>query len=182
MERLKGILTTITTHRIFVPALIAAMALTIGLLIAFEHSRNVLKVRGPYIAVLLAIIIFPVFAFRFFDPHEDSRPISCYFVVASLYYILLGSPDFVAFLRHLLFERLPPGAIKQLLYGIAAFTGLAGGVHYVLKLWFPAAEGEERFLAVTVVKFVVYAILHIIYLNLFVAIVRDKFGINSMFS
>lgn len=182
MERLKGILTTISTHRIFVPALIAAMALTIGLLLAFEHTRTVLKVRGPYLAVITAIVIFPIYAFRFFDPHEDSRPISCYFVVVSLYYIFLGSPDFVNFLRHVLFERVPPGAIKQLLFGVVAFAGLAGGLHYALKIWLPAVEGERRFLSISGIKFVVYAILHVIYLNLFVAIAREKFGISSMFS
>jgi len=182
MERLRGIISSVTAHRAFMPALVAVIALTLGLLFAFEHSRNLLKVRGPYLVVLAIIMVFPVFAFRFFDPHEDSRPIGGYFILASLYYILLGSPDFVAFLRMLLFERMPPGSVKQLLLGIAAFAAVAGVLHYAVKLWAPAVNSEKRFLAVSAVKFFVYALLHVIYLNLFVAIAREKFGILTVFS
>lgn len=182
MERLKRIISSVTAHRAFMPALVAVIALTLGLLFAFEHSRNLLKVRGPYLVVLAIIMLFPVFAFRFFDPHEDSRPIGAYFIFAALYYILLGSPDFVAFLRMLLFERMPPGSVRQLLLGIAAFAAVAGVLHYAVKLWAPAVNPENRFLAVSVVKFFVYALLHVIYLNLFVAIAREKFGILTVFS
>ncbi len=171
----------ITSHRLFVPALVAAIAMVLGVLIAVEHTRNIVKVRGPYLMVLLAIIIFPIFAFRFFDPHEDSMPIAGYFVLVSVYYITLGSPDFVVFLRMLLIERLAPGSIKQLILGITAFAGLAGGLHYALKLWLPAEEPSGRFLAVPVGKFFSYAILHVFYLNLGVAIARERFGITTIF-
>lgn len=182
MERLRGLISSVTAHRAFMPALVAVVALTLGLLFAFEHSRNLLKVRGPYLVVLAVIMAFPVFAFRFFDPHEDSRPISAYFIFAALYYILLGSPDFVAFLRMVLFERMPPGSVKQLLLGIAAFAGVAGVLHYAVRLWVPTVNSEKPFLAISAVKFTVYALLHVIYLNLFVAIAREKFGITSVLS
>lgn len=181
MQNLRDIFHRVTSHRIFLPAVIAAVALIIGMLLAFELTRNIIKVRGPYLMVLLAIIITPIFAFRFFDPHEDARPIGIYFVVVSLYFILLGSPDFVVFLRMLLVERLAPGAIKHLILGITAFAGLAGGLHYALKLWLPAEEPQGRFLSVSPFKFAVYAVLQIFYLNLAVAIARERFGITTIF-
>ncbi len=73
MQNLRDIFHRVTSHRIFLPALIAAVALVIGMLLAFELTRNIIKVRGPYLMVLLAIIITPIFAFRFFDPHEVWR-------------------------------------------------------------------------------------------------------------
>jgi hypothetical protein len=162
--------------------MIGIIALALGLIFAFEHSRNLIKVRGPYLLVLTAIMVFPLFAFRFFDPHEDARPISGYFVLVALYFILLGAPDFVVFLRMLIFERLPAGSLKQLLFGVAAFAGLAGGLHFALKIWMPETDIRGRFLAISIVKFSTYAILHVIYLNLFVAIAREKFGIMVVFS
>ncbi len=182
MDRLRTIVGQVTTHRAFMPVAITVIALTLGVLFAFEHSRNLLKVRGPYLLILAAIITFPVFAFRFFDPHEDSRPIGSYFVLVAIYYIMLGSPDFVAFFRMVLFERMPPGTIKQLLFGLAAFGALAGGLHYALRIWLPDVDSGKRFLAISGLKFFVYALLHVIYLNLFVAIAREKFGITTVFS
>ena len=57
MEKLRGIVTAVTGHRAFFPALVAIVALTLGILFAFEHSRNLLKVRGPYLVVLGAILV-----------------------------------------------------------------------------------------------------------------------------
>lgn len=181
MQNLRDMIGRITGHRAFLPAAIGAIALALGVLLAFELTRNIIKVRGPYLMVLLAIIITPIFAFRFFDPHEDSRPISIYFVVVSFYYILLGSPDLVIFLRMLLIERLAPGAIKNLVLGLMAFSALAGTLHYALKLWLPAEEPQGRFLSVPPLKFAVYAFLQIFYLNLAVAIARERFGITTIF-
>lgn len=181
MQRIRDILRTVSAHRIFVPAVIAVVAILLGLIFAFEHTRNIVKVRGPYLAVLMAIMAFPVFAFRFFDPHEDSRPISAYFLLAACYFILLGSPDFVGFLRMVLFERLAPGAIKQLVLGMLALGACSGGVHYGLRLVTEIENQPGRFLAISPVKFAVYAVLQIVYLNLFVAIARDKFGITTIF-
>lgn len=181
-QSLKELARSIVTHRAFVPALIGIVAVALGLVFAFEHSRNLVKVRGPYLVVLAAIIAFPVFAFRFFDPHEDARPIAGYFILVALYYILLGAPDFVVFFRMLLFERMPPGAVSQLLFGVAAFAALAGGLHYAMRIWTPLGEPPQKFLAISFVKFIVYAVLHVIYLNLFVAIAREKFGIMTIFS
>lgn len=182
MEKLRGIVTAVTRHRAFLPVLVAVVALTLGILFAFEHSRNLLKVRGPYLVVLGAILIFPIFAFRFFDPHENYRPVSFYFILVGIYYVLLGSPDFVAFLRIVIFERMPPGTLKQLAFGVVAFGALAGGIHYAVKLFSAGEQPGGRFLAVSFVKFFVYAILHVVYLNLFVAIAREKFGILVVFS
>ncbi|MBN8220751.1 MAG: hypothetical protein J0L53_07485 [Spirochaetes bacterium] len=182
MEKLRGIVTAVTGHRAFFPALVAVVALTLGILFAFEHSRNLLKVRGPYLVVLGAILVFPIFAFRFFDPHENPRPIGWYFILVGVYYVLLGSPDFVAFLRMLIFERMPPGTIKQLAFGVVAFGALGGGIHYMMKLFSTSEQPAGRFLAVSFVKFLVYAVLHVVYLNLFIAIAREKFGILTVFS
>jgi len=166
----------ITSHRIFIPALIAAIALTLGLLFAFEHSRNLVKVRGPYLIVLAVIISFPAFAFRFFDPHEDPRPMSVYLVLSALYYIMLGSPDLVLFFRMLLIEKLAPGATKQIALGFAAFAAIAGSVHFAYKI----RSEHEGFLRVVWFKFAAYAVLQVVYLNLFVAIAREKFGITIL--
>lgn len=178
---MKELLKKITSHRVFIPAVIAAIAILLGALLAVEHTRNIVKVRGPYLMVLLAIIVFPIFAFRFFDPHEDSTPISAYFVLVSVYFISLGSPDFVLFLRMLLIERLAPGSFKQLILGITAFAGLAGCLHYALKLWLPTEEPNGKFLAIFFSKFLAYAVLHVFYLNLAVAIARERFGITTIF-
>lgn len=179
---MKEILRKITAHRIFVPALVGAVALTLGLLLAFGHTRNIIKIRGPYLAVLTVISVFPVFAFRFFDPHENSRPITLYFLVSAVYFISLGAPDLVAFLRAILFERVTGEMVKRLLFGFTALGACAGGVHYGLKIWTDMENRPGAFLAISPVKFAVYAILQIIYLNLFVAIARDRFGISSLFS
>lgn len=155
--------------------------LVLGLLLAFSHTRSIIKVRGPYLAVLTVISVFPVFAFRFFDPHENARPITVYFLLAAVYFILMDNPDVVAFLRLLIFERASAQTIKGLIFGFVALVACAGGVHYAVRLW---ASGESRpgtFLAISPVKFAVYAILQIVYLNLFVAIARDKFGVQSLF-
>ncbi|GAB4421948.1 MAG: hypothetical protein OHK0011_00120 [Turneriella sp.] len=178
---MKEILQKITSHRIFLPAVIAVIALAVGLVLAFEHTRNIVKVRAPYLAVLTVISVFPVFAFRFFDPHENSRPITLYFLVSALYFISLGSPDPVAFLRAILFERVTGELLKRLLLGFAALGACAGGLHYGLKIWTDMENRPGTFLAISPVKFLVYAILQIIYLNLFVAIVRDRFGISTLF-
>jgi hypothetical protein len=77
---------------------------------------------------------------------------------------------------------MPPGTIKQLLFGLAAFGALAGGLHYALRIWLPDVDSGKRFLAISGLKFFVYALLHVIYLNLFVAIAREKFGITTVFS
>lgn len=182
MERLRGIVTAVAKHRAFLPAFVAVLALVIGILFAFEHSRNLMKVRGPYLLVLGVILVFPVFAFRFFDPHEDSRPISVYFILVGIYFIILGSPDFVSFFRMLLFERMPPGTIKQIVFGLAAFAALAGLIHYFVKLWLQDINLSKGLLAISFLKFLVYALLHVIYMNLFVAIAREKFGITTVFS
>jgi hypothetical protein len=182
MNRLREMIGRVIKHRVFMPVFITTVALVLGVLFAFEHSRNLLKVRGPYLLILAAIITFPVFAFRFFDPHEDSRPISGYFVLVAVYYIVLGSPDFVSFLRMVLFERMPPGTVKQLIFGVSAFAALAGGLHYALTILLPETDAKQKFLAISALKFSVYALLHVIYLNLFVAIAREKFGITTVFS
>ncbi|HMV35602.1 MAG: hypothetical protein U1F40_11395 [Turneriella sp.] len=178
---MKETLRKVTSHRIFVPALVGAVALILGLLLAFEHTRNIIKIRGPYLAVLTLISVFPVFAFRFFDPHENSGPITLYFLVSAVYFISLGAPDFVAFLRAILFERVTGEAVKRLLFGFTALGACAGGVHYGLRIWTDKENRPGTFLAISPVKFAVYGILQIIYLNLFVAIARDKFGINTLF-
>ncbi|AFM12760.1 hypothetical protein [Turneriella parva] len=182
MQNLRDIFNRVTGHRAFLPAAVGVVALAIGMLLAFELTRNIIKVRGPYLMVLVAIMITPIFAFRFFDPHEDSRPISIYFVVVAFYYILLGSPDLVVFLRMLIIERLAPGAIKNLVLGFMAFSGLAGMLHYALKLWLPSDEPQGKFLSVPPLKFAVYALLQIFYLNLAVTIARERFGITTIFS
>lgn len=180
MKRVREIWSTVSAHRIFVPAVVAALALALGLLLAFAHTRNIIKVRGPYLAVLTAISVFPVFAFRFFDPHEDSRPITLYFLISALYFISLGAPDLVAFLRGLLFERVTGTGIRHLVFGLLALAASAGGLHYGLKIWSQGENKPGTFLAISPAKFAVYALLQIIYLNLFVAIARDKFGISSL--
>lgn len=163
------------------PALVGAVALALGLLLAFAPTRNIIKIRGPYLAVLTVISVFPVFAFRFFDPHENSRPITLYFLISAVYFISLGAPDLVAFLRAILFERITGEEVKRLLFGFTALGACAGGVHYALKLWTDMENRPGTFLAIAPVKFAVYAILQIIHLNLFVAIARDRFGINTLF-
>lgn len=166
------------SHPVFLPALVGSLALIVGLLFAFEHSRNLIKVRGPYLLVLAVIISFPIFAFKFFDPHEDPRAISVYFVAAGIYYIMLGSPDLVIFFRMLIIEKLPRGAMKHLILGLSALGAIAGATHYAFRI----NEEHEGFLRIPWFKFSVYAILQVIYLNLFVAIAREKFGISTVLS
>ncbi len=182
MSQIREIWQRVSSHRIFIPVVVAVIALTLGSLLAFEHTRNLIKVRGPYLVVLMVIATFPIFAFRFFDPHEDARPIAGYFLVAAVYYIMLGSPDFVAFFRMLILERLPPGSLKQLLLGVVALGACAGVVHYVLRLWSKLDDPAGRFLAISVPKFAAYAVLHILYLNYLVPFVRIRFGILTIFS
>ncbi|MBV6492225.1 MAG: hypothetical protein LDLANPLL_00218 [Turneriella sp.] len=180
MQRLRSILSVWVRHRAFIPIVVACIALALGVLLSMEHTRNILKIRGPYLLVLAAIIVFPVFAFRFFDPQENARPISIFFVLSALYYIYMGAPDAVAFFRLFLFERMPPGTTRNLLYGVAAYFSLAGILHYILKV--EREEDEKlRILDVSIIKFLVYAILHIVYINLFVTIAREKFGISTVF-
>lgn len=181
MEKLRALFEQVSTHRIFVPVMVAAIAVVLGAFLAFEHTRNIIKIRGPYFVVLMVIMTFPIFAFRFFDPHEDARPISAYFLIAALYYILLGSPDFVVFFRMLLLEKLQPGALKQLLLGVVALAACAGAVHYVLRLWSKLDDVSGRLLAISWPKFLVYALLHILYLNYLVPFVRIRFGILTGF-
>lgn len=178
---MKEILRKITAHRIFVPALVASITLTLGVLLSFGHTRHIIKIRGPYLAVLTLISVCPVFAFRFFDPHENSRPITLYFLVSAVYFISLGSPDVVAFLRAVLFERVTGEMVKRLLFGFTALVSCAGALHYALKIWTDMESKPGTLLAISPVKFAVYALLQIIYLNLFVAIARDRFGISSLF-
>ena len=182
MSQIREIWQRGSSHRIFIPVLVGAVALTLGSLLAFEHTRNLIKVRGPYLVVLMVIATFPIFAFRFFDPHEDARPITGYFLISAFYYIMLGSPDFVAFLRMLILERLPPGSLKQLLLGVVALAACAGTVHYVLRLWSKLDDTAGRFLAISIPKFAAYAVLHILYLNYLVPFVRMRFGILTIFS
>jgi hypothetical protein len=94
----------------------------------------------------------------------------------------MGAPDLVAFLRAVLFERVTGEALKRLLFGFTALGACAGGLHFALKLWTDWENPPSTFLAIAPVKFATYAILQIIYLNLFVAIARDKFGISTLFS
>lgn len=182
MQRIREIWQRVSTHRVFAPALVAAIMLLLGLLLAFSHTRNVLKIRGPYLAVLTVISVFPIFAFRFFDPHENSQPITVYFLVTAVYFIVMDSPDVVAFLRLLLFERVTSEAIKRLIFGFIALVASAGGVHYAMRLWFATTNSRGTFLEISPIKFAIYAVLQIIYLNFFIAIARDKFGIRSLFN
>ncbi|HRP69893.1 MAG TPA: hypothetical protein PLY93_10215 [Turneriella sp.] len=185
MQKLREIAQAVIAHRAFIPALIALAALAIGALLAVEHTRNILKIRGPYLIVLTAIILFPLFAFRFFDPHEKARPISIFFVLSGVYFIYMTSPDIVEYFRMLLFERMPPGTTRQLIFGFTAYISLAGALHYLLKPTNNENTSETttktHILDVPIIKFIIYAVLHIIYLNLFVTIAREKFGITTMF-
>jgi hypothetical protein len=180
MDRLREIYLAITRHRAFAPVLIGVLAITFGLVLGFEHSRNLVKVRAPYLVVLGGVTIAPIFAFRFFDPHEPWRPISYYFIIASIYFIALGSPDAIGFLAKLLRSRVTGTAIKQLILGFFAFGAIAGTLHFALNLFLPPKEDETRapFLSISVVKFLVYAILHLVYINLAVAMVRQQFGMS----
>ncbi|MFO1525394.1 MAG: hypothetical protein U1F16_05410 [Turneriella sp.] len=180
MQRIRDIWQKVSAHRVFVPAAVGVVALTLGILLAFEHTRNIIRIRGVYLLVLLIVLTFPVFAFRFFDPHEDSRPIAAYFLIAGFYFIMLGAPDFFSFLRMLIFERLPSGALKQLLFGIIALSACAGALHYALRLWAAEAEGPRRFLLISFPKFLAYALLHILYLNYLLPFVRGRFGILTV--
>lgn len=177
MKRARDIWQSITAHRLFVPALIACAALTLGILLAMEHTRDIIKVRGPYLTVLLVIVFFPIFAFRFFDPHENPRPMGAYFILSGFYFILMDSPNFIEFFRALLFDRVPPGGVKTLFYGAAALAAIASLIHFSLKPETGEGFTGRTLLRISPVKFVVYAILQIIYLNLFIAIAREKFGI-----
>jgi hypothetical protein len=183
MERIRGLFTAVTKHRAFIPTVVAAIALILGTLLAFEHSRNLVKVRGPYLVVLGAILIFPVFAFRFFDPHEDSRPITGYFIVAGIYYILLGGPNLVTGFDALLRAQLTSGTIKQLAFGVTALAAIAGMIQYAIKFSDDTTLQNGRgLLTISVGKFLIYAFIHMVYINATVMLVREKFGITTVFS
>lgn len=182
MQRVREIVRAAVRHRAFVPVVIAVVAITIGALFAIEHTRNILKIRGPYVLLLGVVVGFPIFAFRFFEPHEDARPMSAYFIATALYYIFLGAPNVLHILSLAIFERIPPGGVKQTLLGLAAFVGIAGTLHFVLRLWWPAEEPERRFMGVSLRKFFVYALLHVFYLNIFISLVRRKFGMFTVLS
>lgn len=160
--------------------LVAIVALTLGSLLVFEHTRNLVKVRGPYLMVLMVIGTFPIFAFRS-DPHEDARPITGYFLVAAFYYIMLGSPDFVAFFRMLILERLPPGSVKT------TAARHRGARRLRRRSALRAATVVKKlndFRTLSAIRFPVCRVRWRLdlYLNYLIPFVRMRFGILTIFS
>lgn len=182
MQYLRRFWLKLSSHRLFLPAVVFVLALALGLLLSFPYTRNLIRVRGPYLAMLSAIAIFPVFTFRFFEPHDDPVPISWYFVLAAVYYINVGSPELVGYLRNVFFGHVPMAAFFSLLLGFVAVAAIAGALHFAFAIYRDKDSPQGTFLAISPVKFGIYALLQVLYLNLFVALVRDKFGISGIFS